>query len=49
MVMFYVVSAGSDMVNDTDRSTTCRSSSRAPPLQRKIQKNEGPPKNIGFT
>ena len=38
MLKFYVVSAGRDMVNDTDRSTTCRSKSRAPPLQRKIQK-----------
>ena len=38
MLYFYVVTAGRDMVNDTDRSTTCRNKSRAPPLQRKIQK-----------
>ena len=49
MLKFYVVSAGRDIVNDTDRSTMCRSRSRAPPLQRKIQKNEGPSESIGFT
>ena len=38
MLNFYVVSASRDMVNDTDRSSTCESKSRAPPLQRKIQK-----------
>ena len=38
MLNFYVVSAGPDMVNDTDRSTTWRGRSSAPPLQRKIQK-----------
>ena len=38
MLNFYVVSAGRDMVNDTDRPITFRSKSRAPPLQRKIQK-----------
>ena len=40
--------ADSDMVNDTDRYTTCRSKFRAPPLQ-KITKNEGPSENMGFT
>ena len=38
MFNFYVVFAVHDLVNDTDRSTTYRSRSRAPPLQRKIQK-----------
>ena len=38
MLNFYIVSAGRDMVNDTDRSTTCRGKTRAPQLQRKIQK-----------
>ena len=38
MLNFYVVSAGRDMVNDTDRSTTCRSKFKLLPLQRKIQK-----------
>ena len=48
MLKFFVVSAGRDMVNDTDRSTTFWRSS-APPLQRKITKIEGPSENIGFT
>ena len=38
MLNFYVVSTGPDMVDDTDRSTTCRSKIRAPPLQSKIHK-----------
>ena len=38
MLKFFVVSAGRDMVNDTDRSTTCRSKSRAPPVQEKYKK-----------
>ena len=49
MLNFYVVSAGRDMVNDTDRSTTCRSKSRAPPLQRKVQKMNVLSENMGFT
>ena len=44
MLNFYVVSAGRDMVNDTDRSTTLRSKSRATPLQRKLQKMKVLPK-----
>ena len=44
MLNFYVVSASRDMVNETDRSTTCRSKFRAPPLQRKIQKLKVLPK-----
>ena len=46
LLKFYVVSAGRDMVNDTDRSITPRSKSKTPPLQRKIQKNEGPSENM---
>ena len=38
MLNFYVVSAGCDIVIDTDRPTTCPNKFRAPPLQRKIQK-----------
>ena len=38
MLIFDVVSAGRDMVNDTDKSTTCRMISRAPSLHGKIQK-----------
>ena len=38
MLNVFVVSAGRDMVNNTDRYTTCRSKSRAPPLQRKVTK-----------
>ena len=44
MLNFYVFSADRDLVNDTDRSTTCRSKSRAPPLKRKIQKMNVLPK-----
>ena len=44
MLKFYVVSAVRDMVNNTDRSTTPRSKSRTPPLQRKIQKMKVLPK-----
>ena len=44
MLNFYVVSTGPDMVNDTDRSTTCQSKFKAPPLQRKIQKMKVLPK-----
>ena len=46
MLKFYVVSAGRDMFNVTDRSTTCRSTSRAPPLQIKIQKMKVLPKTL---
>ena len=44
MFNFYVVSAGADMVNDTDRSTTCRSIFKAAPLQRKVQEMKVLPK-----
>ena len=42
MLNFYVVSAGRDMVNDTDMSTRCRSKFKAPSIQTKSTKNEGP-------
>ena len=38
MLNFYVVSVSCEMVNDTDRSSTCRTKFRATPLERKIQK-----------
>ena len=44
MLKCYVVSTGRDMVNDTDRSTTCQNKLRAPPLQRKMQKMKVLPK-----
>ena len=44
MFNFYVILAGRDMINDTYRSTTPRSKSRASPLQRKIQKMKVLPK-----
>ena len=46
MLKCYVVSTGRDMVNDTDRSTTCQSKLRAPPLQTKIQKMKVLPKEF---
>ena len=48
MLKFYVVSASRDTVNDTDRSTTCRSRARAPPLHREVQKNEGLYEKMGY-
>ena len=45
MLNFYVVSAGSDMINDTDRSTTCQNST----ITKKNTKNEGPSENMSFT
>ena len=44
MLNFYVVSTCRDIVNDTDRSTTCRIKFRASPLQTKIHKIEVLPK-----
>ena len=38
MVHFYVISAGRDMVNDTDSSTTCRSKFKAPPKKKQNYK-----------
>ena len=44
MFKFCEVFVGRAIVTDTDRSTTCRSKSRAPPLQRQIQKMKVLPK-----
>ena len=44
MLNFYVASAGPDLVDDIDRSTTCQSKFSAPPLQRKFQKMKVLPK-----
>ena len=38
MLKFYVASAARDMIKYTERSTTCWRKSRAPPLQRELQK-----------
>ena len=48
MLNLYVVSVGRDMANETYRSATPRSKSTPPPLQRKVQKNEGPSENTVF-
>ena len=45
MFNFYVVLAGHDMVTDAGRATTCRRKVKAPWLQTKVQKNEGPSEN----
>ena len=49
MLNFYVVSAGRDMVNGTDRSTMCRKNSEHHHYKQKFKKNEGPSGNMGFT
>ena len=48
MFNFYVVLVGHNKVNDAGRATTCRRKFKAPSLQTKCTKNEGPPENIGF-
>ena len=48
MFNFYVVLAGHDKVSDAGRATTCRGKLKAPSLQTKSTKNEGPPENMGF-
>ena len=48
MFNFYVVLAGHDKVSDAGRATTCRRKLKAPSLQTKSTKNEGPPENMGF-
>ena len=45
MFNFYVVLAGHDKVSD---ATMCRLKIKAPSLQTKSTKNEGPPENMGF-
>ena len=42
MLNFYVVSAGRDMVDDTNKFPTCRSKSRAPLLQKNTKKKVVP-------
>ena len=48
MFNFYVVLAGHDKVSDAGRATTCRRKLKAPSLQTKSTKNEGPPENMGL-
>ena len=48
MFNFYVVLAGHDKVSDAGRATTCRRKFKAPSLQTKCTKKEGPPENMGF-
>ena len=43
-----VVLAGHDKVSYAGRVTTCRRKFKAPSLQTKSTKNEGPPENMGF-
>ena len=45
MFNFYVVLAGHGKVTD---ATMCRLKIKAPSLQTKSTKNEGPPENMGF-
>ena len=45
MFNFYVVLAGHGKVTD---ATICRLKIKAPSLQTKSTKNEGPPENMGF-
>ena len=45
----YVVLAGRDMVIDASRSSTCRRKIKAPSLQTKVTKNEGPSENMIFS
>ena len=48
MFNFYVVLAGHDKVSDAGVATTCRREFKAPSLQIKSTKIEGPPENMGF-
>ena len=48
MFNFDVILAGYEMVTDACRATTCRRKFKAPSLQTKCTKNEGPPENMGF-
>ena len=48
MFNFYVFLAGHDNVGDAGSATTCRCKFKAPSLQTKCTKNEGPPENMGF-
>ena len=42
MFSFYVALAGCDMVTDASTATTCKRKFKAPKLQTKMTKNEGP-------
>ena len=44
----YVVLAGHDKVTDAGRASKCRRKLKAPSLQTKSTKNEGPSENMGF-
>ena len=48
MFNFYVVLAGCDKVRDAGRATMCRRKFKAPSLQTKFTKNEGPFENMRF-
>ena len=48
MFNFYRVLAGHDKVSDASRAAMCRRKFKAPSLQTKSTKNEGPPENRGF-
>ena len=48
MFNFYVVLAGHDKVTDANMATTSRRKIKAPSLQTKSTKNEGPFENMGF-
>ena len=49
MFNFYVVLTGHDkIISDTGRAITCRRKFKAPSLQTKSTKTEGPPENMVF-
>ena len=48
MFNFYVVLASHDKVSDGGRATSCRRKFKAPSLQTKSTKTEGPPESMGF-
>ena len=48
MFNFYEDLTGHAMVTDAGRATSCRRIMKAPSLQTKSTKNEGPPENMGF-
>ena len=48
MLKFYVILARHEMITDAGRATTCRRKFKAPWLQTKSTKNEGPSENMSF-
>ena len=48
MLKFYVDLAGHERVKDAGRATTCRRKFKAPSLQTKSLRKDGPAKNMGF-